>query len=138
MLHVPNMSMTIIDVERTLERPFFDALQELYPQSIVLPNPGKEEFYNIGFGKNSIVVHSLITEAPIQSLGGIIVPTAEKLFVDIALNPNLIFTWIRNIHGLENILRLLISPSHNYGDMPDGAVANRIYVTLLNVNKFKR
>ncbi|NLB81476.1 MAG: type IV toxin-antitoxin system AbiEi family antitoxin domain-containing protein [Clostridiaceae bacterium] len=105
MLHVPNMSMTIIDVERTLERPFFDALQELYPQSIVLPNPGKEEFYNYGFGKNSIVVHSLITEAPIQSLGGIIVPTAEKLLVDIALNPEFDFLRGSEIYTVyENIL----------------------------------
>ena len=70
-----------------------------------MPNPGKEEFYNYGFGKNSIVVHSLITEAPIQSLGGIIVPTAEKLLVDIALNPEFDFLRGSEIYTVyENIL----------------------------------
>ncbi len=45
MLHVPNVNITVVDVERDLESTFFDALKEMYPGHSVLPHPTKEEFY---------------------------------------------------------------------------------------------
>lgn len=87
MLHVPNVNITIVDVERELESTFFDALKEMFPQHSVLPHPTKEEFYTYGDGKDSIVIHPLYTESPLESFAGLRVPMAEKVLVDIAVNP---------------------------------------------------
>lgn len=87
MLHVPNVNITVVDVERDLESTFFDALKEMYPHHSVLPHPTKEEFYTYGDGKDSIVIHPLYSESPLESLGGLRVPMAEKVLVDIAVNP---------------------------------------------------
>ncbi len=87
MLHVPNVNITVVDVERDLESTFFDALKEMYPGHSVLPHPTKEEFYIYGDGKDSIVIHPLYTESPLESFAGLRVPAAEKVLVDIAVNP---------------------------------------------------
>ena len=87
MLHVPNVNITVVDVERDLESSFFDALKEMYPRYSVLPHPSKEEFYTYGDGKDSIVIHPLYSESPLESFGGLRVPAAEKMLVDIAVNP---------------------------------------------------
>lgn len=87
MLHVPNVNITVVDVERDLESTFFDALKEMYHQYSVLPHPTKEEFYTYGDGKDSIVIHPLYSESPLESFGSLRVPTAEKVLVDIAVNP---------------------------------------------------
>lgn len=87
MLHVPNVNITVVDVERDAEPTFFDALKEMFPQYSVLPHPTKEEFYTYGDGKDSIVIHPLYTESPLESFAGLQVPAAEKVLVDIAVNP---------------------------------------------------
>ena len=38
-------------------------------------------------GKDSIVIHPLYTESPLESFAGLRVPMAEKVMVDIAVNP---------------------------------------------------
>ncbi len=87
MLHIPNVNITVVDVERGVEPTFFDALKEMFPQYSVLPHPTKEEFYTYGDGKDSIVIHPLYTESPLESFAGLRVPMAEKVLVDIAVNP---------------------------------------------------
>ena len=87
MLHMPNMNITVVDVERDVESTFFDALKEMFPQSRVLPHPTKEEFYTYGDGKDSIVIHPLYTESRLEAFAGLRVPMAEKVLVDIAVNP---------------------------------------------------
>ena len=57
------------------------------PKFSVLPHPTKEEFYTYGDGKDSIVIHPLYTESPLESFAGLRVPAAEKVLVDIAVNP---------------------------------------------------
>jgi hypothetical protein len=96
MLHVPNIKMTIIDVERILEQSFPDALREEFPNTIILPNPTQDEFFKFGNAQSCIVLHTLTTEAPLDSFKGINVPTAEKMLVDITLNPEFEF-----LHGSE-------------------------------------
>lgn len=91
MLHVPNIKMIIVDVERLLEQSFPGAIREKYPSMIVLPNPTKEEFIKFGNTKDAIVLHTLTTEAPIDTFEGLPVPTAEKLLVDIVINPEFEF-----------------------------------------------
>lgn len=91
MLHVPNIKMVIVDVERILEQSFPDAIRERYPNIIVLPNPTKEEFIKFGSTRDCIVLHTLTTEAPIDTFEGMPVPTAEKMLVDIVLNPEFEF-----------------------------------------------
>lgn len=91
MLHVPNIKMVIVDVERLLEQSFPDAIREKYPNMMVLPNPTKEEFIKFGNTRDCIVLHTLTTEAPIDAFEGLPVPTAEKMLVDIVLNPEFEF-----------------------------------------------
>lgn len=91
MLHVPNIKMIIVDVERFLEQSFPDAIREMYPNMIVLPNPTREEFIKFGSTKDTIILHTLTTEAPLDMFEGLPVPTAEKLLVDIVINPEFEF-----------------------------------------------
>ena len=91
MLHVPNIKMIIVDAERLLEQSFPDAIREKYPNMIVLPNPTREEFIKFGSTKGTIILHSLTTEAPLDTVEGLPVPTAEKLLVDIVINPEFEF-----------------------------------------------
>lgn len=91
MLHVPNIKMIIVDVERTLELSFTDAIREQYPSMIVLPNPTKQEFIKFGRTKDCVVLHTLTSEAPLDSFEGFPVPAAEKMLVDIVLYPEFEF-----------------------------------------------
>ena len=91
MLHVPNIKMIIVDVEHLLKQSFLDVIREKYSNIIVLPNPTKEEFIKFGSTKDTIVLHTLTTEVPIDTFEGLPVPTAEKLSVDIVLNPEFEF-----------------------------------------------
>ena len=108
MLHVPNINMIIIDVERLLEQSFPDAIREKYPHLMILPNPNKEEFHKFGRTKDSVVLHPLTTEAPIDVFDGSPVPTAEKLLVDIVLNPEFEF-----LQGSE-LTRIYLEAFSNY------------------------
>lgn len=87
MLHVPNVKMTIVDVERFLLQTFFDAIREMHPDTAVLLCPSKEDYYRYGSGRDCIVVNPLFTESPLETLEGIVIPAAEKVMVDIAVNP---------------------------------------------------
>ena len=105
MLHVPNVDMVIVDVERSLEQTFFDALREMYPQHIVLPDPSREDYYKYGSGKKTVIVHPLTTEAPVDKIEGFFVPTVEKMLVDVAVNPEFDFAEGRDMrHIYGNIL----------------------------------
>ena len=91
MLHVPNINMVIVDVERYLQESFPDALREKYPSIPVLPNPSRDEFFKFGSTAGCIVLHTLTTESPLDSFEGIPVPQMEKMLVDIVLNPEFDF-----------------------------------------------
>jgi len=91
MLHVPNVKMTIIDVERFLLQTFFDAIKEMCPGQAVLLNPTEDEYYKYGSNMGCIVVNPLYTESPLETVDGIVVPTAEKVLVDIVANPEFFY-----------------------------------------------
>ena len=87
MLHVPNVKMAIVDVERFLLQTFFDAIREMHPDTAVLLNPSKDDYYKYGADRPCIVVNPLFTESPLETVQGVTVPAAEKVLVDIAVNP---------------------------------------------------
>lgn len=91
MLHVPNVKMTIIDVERFLLQTFFDAIKEMCPDQAVLLSPTEDEYYKYGSNRDCIVVNPLYTESPLEIVDGIVVPTAEKVLVDIVANPEFFY-----------------------------------------------
>ena len=91
MLHVPNINMVIVDVERYLEGSFPDALREKFPGVPILPNPTREEFVKFGNTSGCIVLHTLTTESPLDNFEGIPVPQVEKMLVDIVINPEFDF-----------------------------------------------
>ena len=96
MLHVPNINMVIVDVERYLEGSFPDAIREMNVGVPVLPCPTREEFFKFGSTSGCIVLHTLTTESPLDSFDGIPVPQVGKMLVDIVLNPEFDF-----LHGSE-------------------------------------
>lgn len=106
MLHVPNVKMTIVDVERFLLQTFFDAIKEMCPDKAVLPSPTVDDYYKYGSRRDCVVVNPLYTESPLETVEGIVVPAAEKALVDIAVNPEFDY-----LHGSEvstiyrNVLR---------------------------------
>lgn len=105
MLHVPNVKMTIVDVERMLMQNFFDAIREALPEITVLLNPSKEEFYKYGSGRDCIVVNPLYTESPLATVEGISIPDAEKVLVDIAVNPEFDYLQGSEVFNIyENVL----------------------------------
>ena len=106
MLHVPNVKMTIVDVERFLLQTFFDALREMRPETAVLLHPTKDEYYRYGSGRDCIVVNPLFTESPLETIDGIVVPAAEKVLVDIAVNPEFDYLQGSEVFTIyENVLR---------------------------------
>lgn len=106
MLHVPNIKMTIVDVERFLLQAFFDALREMFPETAVLLCPSKDDYYKYGSGRDCIIVNPLYTESPLETIDGIVVPAAEKVLVDIAVNPEYDYLQGSEIFTIyENVLR---------------------------------
>ena len=91
MLHVPNINFTIVDVEPVMKDSFPDAIRENCPGKIVLPYPTKDEFIKFGGTGDCIILHSLTTESPLDTYEGLSVASAEKMLVDIVLNPEFEF-----------------------------------------------
>ena len=84
--------MTIIDVERFLLQTFFDAIKEMCPDQVVLLSPTEDEYYKYGSNRDCFVVNPLYTESPLEMIvDGIVVPTAEKVLVDIVANPEFFY-----------------------------------------------
>ena len=106
MLHVPNIKMTIVDVERNLLQTFFDAIREMHPDTAVLLNPSKDDYYKYGSGRTCIVVNPLYTESPLETVMGVTVPAAEKVLVDIAVNPEFDYLQGSEVFTIyQNVLR---------------------------------
>lgn len=106
MLHVPNIKMTIVDVERFLLQTFFDALREMLPETAVLLSPSNDDYNKYGSGRDCIIVNPLYSESPLETIDGIVVPAAEKVLVDIAVNPEFDYLQGSEIFTIyENVLR---------------------------------
>jgi hypothetical protein len=82
MVHQPARFSLIIEVERYGEESIFYHLKEKFRD--VFLNPTEEIYFNyIAEKRESIIVTTLVSEAPLQAPSNVPVPTLEKILVDI-------------------------------------------------------
>lgn len=80
--HLSHNVITYIETQRELTEALFHRFQE--GEKTVFHRPNKKVFYDyIDISKPSYIIKPLVTGSPLQELGGVIVPTLEKLLVDI-------------------------------------------------------
>lgn len=82
MHHIPNLNHTYIDVEREATESVFRFLNENSNIRVFIC-PDSENFDRYINGTESIIVRTLISEAPLQLLNGFNTPTIEKIMVDV-------------------------------------------------------
>jgi hypothetical protein len=83
MHHIPSLNYTYIDVERDVAESVFDFLNNNTSIRVFLC-PNQEDFSRYINSTDSIIVRTLISEAPLQVLEGVNTPTIEKILVDVA------------------------------------------------------
>jgi hypothetical protein len=82
MHHIPNFNYIYIDVERDITESIFNFLNSNSSIRVFLC-PNLDDFSRYIIGNESIIVRTLISEAPLQIIEGTNTPTIEKLLVDI-------------------------------------------------------
>lgn len=83
MHHIPNLNFIYVDVENDVAESVFNFLKSNQSKSIFF-RPNKEEFNRYITGTKAIIIRGLISESPLQTVESVIVPTLEKVLVDIA------------------------------------------------------
>ena len=88
MLHLPGRFYTLLEVDKdAMESVFYELKDE---GRDVFLNPSEEVLSKYVIGKKEpILITSLITEAPLQEIGGVKTATLEKVLVDICSNETL-------------------------------------------------
>lgn len=105
--HMPVKDFILVDTERETEEAVFYYLQDTQTNYSVYLKPSRSEIDNyLGSKENSIVVRSLISQAPLMEIGGIQIPKLEKIMVDLVADDALLRAYqgkeLKTIY--ENIL----------------------------------
>jgi len=88
--HISKTSLTLVDVERGSEESVFYLLKEQFTQ--VFLKPAKDMLNNFVYDlKKSIVVRTLVSEAPYREVRKIPVATLEKILVDIFTDEEFVY-----------------------------------------------
>ena len=82
MHHIPNLNFIYVDVENDVAESAFNFLKTNQTKPIFF-HPSKEEYNRYIAGSNAIIIRQLISESPLQNLENVLVPTLEKILVDI-------------------------------------------------------
>jgi hypothetical protein len=88
--HIPNLNYIYIDVEREVTESVFAYLNGNSSIRVFLC-PNQDDFSRYIIGNESIIVRTLISEAPLQIIEGTNTPTIEKLLVDIVGDKEFLF-----------------------------------------------
>jgi len=80
--HILNLNYIYIDVERDIVESVFDYLNSNSTLRVFLC-PSQDDFNRYVIGNESVIVRTLISEAPLQELDGFNTPTIEKIVVDV-------------------------------------------------------
>ena len=82
MLHQPGRFYTLIEVEKDALESVFYFLKEKYKNVFIDPSADTLARYASG-EQETIIVKSLVSEAPVQKVDGVVTVTLEKMLVDI-------------------------------------------------------
>jgi hypothetical protein len=88
MRHQPFKQYTVIEVEKEAAEQVFNYLNDNYKNVFLNPNSEIFDFY-ISSLDDIIIVKNLISEAPLEKINKINIPTLEKLLVDILIDKEL-------------------------------------------------
>ena len=83
MHHIPNLNFIYIDVENDVAESAFNFLK-INQTKLIFFRPNKEEFNRYIAGTETIIIRQLVSESPLQTVENVLVPTLEKVLVDIA------------------------------------------------------
>ncbi|MCX6272550.1 MAG: hypothetical protein NTU44_15295 [Bacteroidetes bacterium] len=82
MLHQPGRFYTLIEVEKDALESVFYFLKEKYKNVFINPSADTITHY-ASVKQETIIVKSLVSEAPVQKVEGVVTITIEKILVDI-------------------------------------------------------
>ena len=85
MLHVPITNKTIIEVEKGTEDSIFYFLSDIRKNVFLNPSTDILDKY-AQENKNQIIIKNLVTDAPLQKINDLKIPTLEKIIVDLILD----------------------------------------------------
>lgn len=91
-LHQSNMAFTLVEVEKDSVQSVFYDLKENKNNVFLEPSDEIIENYILPI-RNPIIIKTLISEAPVQTIQNIPVPTIEKIVVDLYCNKDLFFAY---------------------------------------------
>lgn len=80
--HLSNNCLTYVETDRDAIEPVFESLRERSDKVWLVPSADMVYRY-IDLSHEGIIVKPLVTEAPTAKINGILIPTLEKLLVDI-------------------------------------------------------
>ena len=96
--HLSANNITYIETEREAMVPVFNYLKD--EEKAVYLRPSSELIYNyIDLSQPSIFVKPLISESPLQAYKGILVPTLEKLLIDLQRDKD--FFYLQEAEGVN-------------------------------------
>lgn len=96
MIHQPNSSLIIIDIDKEAMNTAFEILREKMGNVYIYARKNDISFSMHG---NSVVIKSFLKESPIKKEKMVIVPKLEKILVDLFVDEGLFITY----HGQELI-----------------------------------
>lgn len=85
MRHQPFKFYTVLELDRDVTESVFYTLKDLGKQVYIEPDAETFDFY-ISNSEDVIILKHLISEAPLQEIENIAVPTIEKLLVDMTID----------------------------------------------------
>ncbi|AFL82528.1 hypothetical protein Aeqsu_3091 [Aequorivita sublithincola DSM 14238] len=88
MLHQPFKYYTVLEIEKDAIEPVFYLLKEQGKPVFLEPDADTFDLY-INNSEDVIILKQLITESPLQEIENILIPTLEKLLVDMTIDTNL-------------------------------------------------
>ncbi len=116
MQHVPSLDVLILEVEKMAAESVYEDVKELADSTRkVLLNPSEREYRLYASGERSLLVKSMVSESPLQTMDGIAMPMLEKILVDATVSPELefarggeIFTIFENAGEMYRINRKMM------------------------------
>ena len=101
MLHIPNNYETIIEVEKGSEENVFYFLSDIRENAFL--NPSKDILNKYANKKEEIIIiKNLVTDSPTQNLKQTVIPSIEKIIVDLIVDDELFSAY--QGRDLDNII----------------------------------
>ncbi|MDR0829106.1 MAG: type IV toxin-antitoxin system AbiEi family antitoxin domain-containing protein [Prevotellaceae bacterium] len=108
MHHIPTLNYIYIDVERDAAQSVFHFLIDNgYKNVFLLPN--KDVFEKYIVGSKAIIIRVLVSEAPLKTVENVVIPTVEKILVDVVCDVE--FDFLQGVE-MENFYQNIISKNN--------------------------